>query len=77
MSQFSIQQLKYVVAVAESGSITEAAKRLMISQPSLSEAVKQIEKKIGSPIFSRSPQGLPSPLLDKNFWALPAKLLRK
>ncbi len=41
----TIQQLKYVIAVIECGSITEASKHLHISQPSLSNAIKDIEKR--------------------------------
>lgn len=40
----TIQQLKYILAVAEVGSITEAAKQLFISQPSLSNSIKETEK---------------------------------
>lgn len=50
--------LKYIVAVAETGSITEAARKLHISQPSLSAAVKEVEKKIGFRIFTRSRSGI-------------------
>ena len=39
----TLQQLKYMITVAEKGSITEAAKELFISQPSLSGAVKEVE----------------------------------
>ena len=54
----TIQQLKYVLTVAESGSITEAAKLLYISQPSLSNASKDIEKETGITIFLRSRTGI-------------------
>lgn len=37
----TVQQLRYVVAVAEAGSITEAARQLFLSQPSLSSAIKE------------------------------------
>ena len=40
----TLQQMKYIIAIVQYGSITEAAKRLFISQPSLSNAVKDIEK---------------------------------
>ena len=39
----TLQQLKYVLQVAKDGSINEAAKNLFISQPSLSNAIKDIE----------------------------------
>jgi len=52
------QSLKYIVSVAEIGSITEAAKRLHISQPSLSAALKEAEKEVGFEIFKRSRSGI-------------------
>lgn len=54
----TIQQLKYIIKVAETGSITEAAKVLFISQPSLSNAIREIEKEAGLIIFTRSRQGI-------------------
>ena len=40
----TLQQLKYAITVAESGTITEAATRLYISQPSLTNAIRELEK---------------------------------
>ena len=54
----TIQQMKYIIAIVRCGSITEAAKQLFISQPSLSNAVKDIEKEIGIEIFQRSAKGI-------------------
>jgi len=54
----TIQQLKYIIKVAETGSITEAAKALFISQPSLSNAIREIEKEARLTIFTRSRQGI-------------------
>ncbi len=54
----TIQSLSYIVAVAEAGSITEAAKKLHISQPSLSAAVKEAEREVGFNIFTRSRSGI-------------------
>lgn len=54
----TVQILKYIVYVAETGSITEAAKRLHISQPSLSAALKTAEEEIGFDIFTRSRNGI-------------------
>lgn len=54
----TIQRLKYVLMVSEAGSITEAAKKLFISQPSLSNAIREIEKEAGISIFSRSRTGI-------------------
>lgn len=54
----TLQQLKYIITIVKYGSITEAAKRLYISQPSLSNAVKDIETELGIIIFSRSAKGI-------------------
>lgn len=54
----TLQQLKYVVAVAEAGSINQAAEKLFISQPSLSAAIQAIEKNVGRMLFKRTPRGM-------------------
>ena len=54
----TLQQLKYVIAVVNYGSISEGAKRLFISQPSLSNAIKELEKELDIEIFNRSPRGI-------------------
>lgn len=43
----TLQQLRYLLAIAEKGSITEAARTLHISQPSLSTAVREVEDEVG------------------------------
>lgn len=53
----TLQQLKYVITVAETGSITEAAGKLFVSQPSLSSALKEIEKEAKITIFHRNRNG--------------------
>ena len=40
----TLQQIRYVIAVANTNSMNEAAKKLFISQPSLSSAIKEIEE---------------------------------
>lgn len=47
------QLLKYIVTVAEEESFTKAAKKLFISQPSLSQIIKSEEERIGMPLFDR------------------------
>ncbi len=54
----TLQQLKYVIEVANRGSINEAAKRLFISQPSLSNAIKDLEEEMQFAIFERSNKGI-------------------
>ena len=54
----TLQQLKYVLAVASKGSINEAAKSLFISQPSLSNAIKELEQELKINIFVRTNRGM-------------------
>lgn len=54
----TLTQLRYVAKVAECGSITEAARQLYISQPSLSSAVRELEAELGIVIFNRSARGI-------------------
>lgn len=54
----TLQQLRYVITVAKNGSISEAAKELFISQPSLSNAIKELEKEMQIVIFSRTNKGI-------------------
>lgn len=54
----TLQQLKYVIEVARSQSINKAAQRLFISQPSLSNALKELEEELGIKIFLRSNKGI-------------------
>ena len=54
----TLQQLKYVIEVAERGSITEAAKSLFIAQPSLSAAIRELEEEISISIFVRKSRGV-------------------
>lgn len=54
----TLQQLKYVIEVARNRSISKAAQRLFISQPSLSNAIKELENELGITIFSRTNKGI-------------------
>jgi DNA-binding transcriptional LysR family regulator len=53
----TLQQLKYIIETVNCGSINEAAKRLFISQPSLSNAIKELEAELGIQIFLRTNKG--------------------
>ena len=54
----TLQQLKYLITVAECKNITEAAEKLYISQPSLSNAIHNLEKEMGVTAFVRSSKGV-------------------
>jgi DNA-binding transcriptional LysR family regulator len=54
----TLQQLKYAIEVADKGSINEAAKSLFMSQPSLSNALKELESEIRITVFVRTNRGI-------------------
>lgn len=54
----TLQQLRYITTVADTGTITEAAKKLYISQPSLTNAIHELEKEMGLTIFNRTNKGI-------------------
>ena len=54
----TLVQLKYITVIADMGSINEAAKALFLAQPSLSAAVRDLEKELGMEIFRRGSRGV-------------------
>ena len=54
----TLKQLEYFLAIAETGSITQAAERLHVSQPPLSLQLKALEDELGVPLFERTKRGL-------------------
>lgn len=53
-----LQQLRYVAKVAECGSITEASRRLFVSQPSITASIRDLENEMGVHIFERTNKGV-------------------
>ena len=54
----TITQLRYVIAISQANSMNEAARRLFISQPSLSASLKELEEEIGIELFRRTNRGV-------------------
>lgn len=54
----TLQQIKYVIEIANCGSMNEAAKHLFISQPSLSNSIRDLEEELGISIFERTNRGI-------------------
>ena len=54
----TLQQLNYVITISECGSLNKAAEILYVAQPSLTGAVKELEKELGITIFNRSGRGV-------------------
>lgn len=65
----TLLQLKYVITIADCGSMNEAAKRLYLSQPSLSETVMSLEEEVGIEIFIRTNRGIKTTVEGEEFLA--------
>ena len=52
------KDLIYIKTIVDEGGITQAARKLFVSQPSLSQSVKRIEESLGTDLFRRTPKGL-------------------
>ena len=54
----TLQQLHYIITIAETGSLNKAAETLYVAQPSLTGSLKELEKELGFHIFSRNGRGV-------------------
>ena len=54
----TLQQLKYADAVASCGSLSEAARQVFVTQPTLTEAIRTLEEELRIAIFTRSSRGV-------------------
>ncbi|MDK2964541.1 MULTISPECIES: LysR family transcriptional regulator [Lacrimispora] len=73
----TLQQLRYVITIVNCGSISEAAKQLYITQPSLSNAVKELELEYGITIFNRNPKGISLSLDGSEFLSYARQVLEQ
>lgn len=73
----TLQQLKYVVMVAETGSITKAAENLFIAQPSLTAAIQSLETEMNVTIFSRNKKGASVTAEGEEFLAYARQVLEQ
>ena len=61
----TLQQIKYVITVAEEGSISKAAQKLFIAQPSLTNQIHEVEKEFDIKIFNRTNKGI---IISTKIW---------
>jgi len=54
----NLQHLRYLVVVAQLGSMTRAAQALHIGQPALTQAIRNLERELGAPLFERTSRGV-------------------
>lgn len=73
----TLQQLKYVVTVADNGTISDAAKKLFISQPSLTNAIKELENEMQITIFNRTNKGIVVSNIGDEFLAYARQVLEQ
>ncbi|MCD7437281.1 LysR family transcriptional regulator [Streptomyces lincolnensis] len=58
VDDFDMRHLRYFLTVVRAGTVSGAAQELRISQPSLSQQIKRLERRIGAPLFIRSSRGV-------------------
>lgn len=63
----SLRQFEYALAVAEEGSVTAAAERLRVAQPSMSQQIRGLERDLGVELFARTPTGLTPTVVGRAF----------
>ena len=54
----NLQHLRYLVVVAQLGSMTRAAQALHLGQPALTQAIRNLEREVGTPLFERTSRGV-------------------
>jgi DNA-binding transcriptional LysR family regulator len=63
----NLRQLRYLIAIADEGSFTRAAERLLVAQPSVSQQIKSLERELGGPLLERLPDGVRPTAAGKAF----------
>ena len=70
------KELLYVKTVADEKSISKAAKRLFMAQPSLSQSIRRIEDSLGTPLFNRTTVGLSLTYAGERYYHAASKILK-
>lgn len=72
-----LRQLRYFVAIADSGSFTKAAERVYVAQSALSHQLAQLEDELGTPLFDRSRRGVELTEAGQRFFPHAVSILRQ
>ncbi len=70
------RELLYVKTIAEEKSITAAARRLYVAQPSLSQALQKLESQLGTPLFKRTTGGLVLTYAGERYYYMACQMLK-
>lgn len=70
------KELLYIKTIADEKSISKAAKKLYITQPSLSQAIQRIEDSLGTELFTRTTKGLILTFAGEKYYLMATKILK-
>lgn len=73
----SLRQIRYFIATAEAGQVSQAAVNLSISQSAVTTAIKDLEDTVGTGLFDRTPHGMELTLAGRRFLAQAYEILQK
>ncbi|WP_039018434.1 LysR substrate-binding domain-containing protein [Halocynthiibacter namhaensis] len=76
MNNFTLKQLRYLVALDRHGHFGRAADACAVTQPALSIQIKELETSLGTPLVERSPRGLRMTPVGENFVMRAKDILR-
>lgn len=71
-----LQQLRALVSVAEAGSVTEAARRLLLTQPAVTKQIRALEEELGGALFDRTTKPIRPTALGKTALAHARRILQ-
>lgn len=77
MNTLTLQKMRYLVTVADIGSVTGAAKALFVSQPSLTKTIREVEDEVGFHIYKRTARGILTTHKGEEFLAYARQVLEQ